>query len=148
MPLTRIDSSAAWHPILAAAAYRFAWFDGLNRFYIAAERWDDLSPHFILPPNLFDDFERATPADRQSAEARFAPPEPAPLPPPPPSLARRIARRLVRPLRRALGTDLRHDIAALRQDIARLGRAVEALAESRTPPAPPAPTDTVPRNPA
>jgi FkbM family methyltransferase len=37
LPLTQVDASAAWEPALLAARYRFAWFDGLNRFYIADE---------------------------------------------------------------------------------------------------------------
>lgn len=55
-PLTQEENAESWEGLLLAAGYRFAWFDGLNRFYIAGERWEDLSPHFRLPPNLFDDF--------------------------------------------------------------------------------------------
>ena len=50
----------AWDPDVLAADYRFAWFDGLNRFYIAVERWDDLAGHFKAPPNVFDNWVRAT----------------------------------------------------------------------------------------
>ena len=50
----------AWDPDVLAADYRFAWFDGLNRFYIAAERWDDLADHFNAPPNVLDNWVRAT----------------------------------------------------------------------------------------
>ena len=63
-----------WEPVLVSAGYRFAWFDGLNRFYIANERWESLSHAFTVPPNVFDDFILAT--DTQdlnriiSAEAR------------------------------------------------------------------------------
>jgi FkbM family methyltransferase len=56
LPLTRQETHAAWEPLLSAAGYRFAWFDGLNRFYIAEERHAALSPHFRLPPNCFDRF--------------------------------------------------------------------------------------------
>jgi FkbM family methyltransferase len=45
-----------WEPILLAAGYRFVWFDGLNRFYIAEEHVEELTPHFVLPPNVFDGF--------------------------------------------------------------------------------------------
>ena len=44
-----------WEPILVAADYRFVYFDGLNRFYIAAEH-EELAPAFAAPPNVFDDF--------------------------------------------------------------------------------------------
>jgi FkbM family methyltransferase len=47
---------AAWDPILVAADYRFVYFDGLNRFYIAAEH-AELAPAFSCPPNVFDDVE-------------------------------------------------------------------------------------------
>jgi FkbM family methyltransferase len=47
---------AAWDPILVAAAYRMVYFDGLNRFYIAAEH-EELAAAFAAPPNVFDDFE-------------------------------------------------------------------------------------------
>jgi FkbM family methyltransferase len=39
--------------ILLAARYEFAYFDGLNRFYIAAEH-PELKPAFSSPPNVFD----------------------------------------------------------------------------------------------
>ena len=47
---------AEWDPILVAADYRFIYFDGLNRFYIAAEH-GELAAAFASPPNVFDDFE-------------------------------------------------------------------------------------------
>ena len=43
-----------------AANYRFAYVDGLNRFYIAGEHWERLSPKFIMPPNVYDDFIRVS----------------------------------------------------------------------------------------
>jgi FkbM family methyltransferase len=47
---------AAWDPILVAADYRFVYFDGLNRFYIAAEH-EELAAAFSCPPNVFDQVE-------------------------------------------------------------------------------------------
>ncbi len=64
-PLTRAPTHAEWEDLLLAAEYRFAWFDGLNRFYIAAEREAALRPCFAAPPNVFDDFIR--PADTELA---------------------------------------------------------------------------------
>ena len=37
-PLTQQDVSAAWEPLALARGYEFAYFDGLNRFYVATER--------------------------------------------------------------------------------------------------------------
>ncbi|MDB5907148.1 MAG: FkbM family methyltransferase [Massilia sp.] len=45
-----------WDPILVAANYRFVYFDGLNRFYIAAEH-SELEAAFSCPPNVFDRVE-------------------------------------------------------------------------------------------
>lgn len=52
---TRRPAWEAWEPLLLRAEYRFAWFDGLNRFYVRSES-ADLLQHFRLPPNIFDEF--------------------------------------------------------------------------------------------
>lgn len=57
-PLSQVSSHEAWEPMLTRADYRFVYFDGLNRFYIAAER-NELAECFNAPPNCFDDFVRA-----------------------------------------------------------------------------------------
>ena len=56
VPLTQEENHAEWEPILIAADYRFVWFDGLNRFYVAKEHDAALSQHFRVPPNCFDRF--------------------------------------------------------------------------------------------
>jgi hypothetical protein len=71
-PLTQIDASAAWEPALLAARYRYAWFDGLNRFYLAGEHWDALSVHFRVPPNAHDDFVQRVAEARLQAELALA----------------------------------------------------------------------------
>lgn len=45
-----------WDPLVTAAGYRFVYFDGLNRFYIADEH-PELAAAFAAPPNVFDTFE-------------------------------------------------------------------------------------------
>lgn len=45
----------AWEPDLLAKRYRFAYFDGLNRFYVAEEH-QALASRLNLPPNWFDGF--------------------------------------------------------------------------------------------
>lgn len=42
-----------WDCILMAADYKFVYFDGLNRFYVAREH-AELEPAFSSPPNVFD----------------------------------------------------------------------------------------------
>ena len=73
-PLSTIPSHASWEPGLLEQGYRFAWFDGLNRFYVAEEQASALLPCFQTPPNVFDNFIRAADtvwADRiASAETR------------------------------------------------------------------------------
>jgi FkbM family methyltransferase len=44
-PLSEIDTSAQWEPLLKNAGYVFALFDGLNRYYVHPSR-KDLLPRF------------------------------------------------------------------------------------------------------
>lgn len=44
---------AAWDPLIVGAGYRFVYFDGLNRFYVADEH-AELAAAFAAPPNVFD----------------------------------------------------------------------------------------------
>lgn len=54
-PLTSESSSSDWESILLDCDYQFAYFDGLNRFYVAREH-ADLAAKLAVPPNVFDDF--------------------------------------------------------------------------------------------
>jgi len=54
-PLSTELTSDAWEHILLQARYQFAYFDGLNRFYVANE-CSDLAKSLAIPPNVFDDF--------------------------------------------------------------------------------------------
>ncbi len=58
-PMSTLETHAEWEFMLIDADYRFVWFDGLNRFYIAGEMHDALKAAFCTPPNVFDDFLRA-----------------------------------------------------------------------------------------
>lgn len=64
-PMSQEESHQTWEPVLIAARYRFAYADGLNRFYVSEERAEALLPAFQHPPNCFDDF---VPAGLQRAE--------------------------------------------------------------------------------
>jgi FkbM family methyltransferase len=55
---TLSPNHTGWEPVLLAANYHFVWFDGLNRFYVAAEHLGTLGPHFRTPLNPFDNFVR------------------------------------------------------------------------------------------
>ncbi len=55
MPMTQIESHMSWERLLIRRGYRFACFDGLNRFYVAhAHR--ELIDAFAIAPNVFDGF--------------------------------------------------------------------------------------------
>lgn len=47
-----------WEAILLSQAYHFVYFDGLNRFYVAAEHHSALAHALSKPPNFFDGFIR------------------------------------------------------------------------------------------
>jgi FkbM family methyltransferase len=44
-----------WENLVTGAGYRFAYFDGLNHYYVADEH-PELAAAFNAPPNVFDDF--------------------------------------------------------------------------------------------
>lgn len=71
LPLTQTASYDAWEHRLLDNDYLFVYFDGLNRFYVAAEKID-LQARFSAPPNFFDDFktESEFEALRELAELR------------------------------------------------------------------------------
>jgi FkbM family methyltransferase len=72
LPMVQIESHEAWDGILRQNGYRFAYADGLNRFYVAEERTAELLSAFKYPPNVFDDFVLAhhVLAEAQSACAQ------------------------------------------------------------------------------
>lgn len=56
VPNSREENYQRWEPLLLSAGYHFAYFDGLNRYYVAAEH-DELMAHFASPPNVFDNWK-------------------------------------------------------------------------------------------
>ncbi|HVE48310.1 MAG TPA: FkbM family methyltransferase [Casimicrobiaceae bacterium] len=48
----------SWEALLTSRSYVFVHFDGLNRFYVASEKVDELRESLSLPPNYFDRFVR------------------------------------------------------------------------------------------
>lgn len=55
-PRTSIPSHEVWEPALLEAGYEFCLFDGLSRFYVAAEHADRLRDRLKAPANSFDAF--------------------------------------------------------------------------------------------
>lgn len=56
IPNSQLESFSSWEQILFSNQYKFIYFDGLNRFYLSEEHYDELAHAFSLPPNIFDDF--------------------------------------------------------------------------------------------
>lgn len=151
-PLTGAHNSFEWEDLLADAGYVHAWFDGLNRFYLAEERHAALQHHFQVPPNPFDDFvvadyfaERhlreiqALASERlrriEHLEAQLATASAASPPAPPQRRIARLAYRLVRPIVRPLAWRLRSfllgsvidELAAIRAEQAAIRAQLEQL---------------------
>jgi FkbM family methyltransferase len=82
-PATNIPSYEHWEPLLLEADYLFAFFDGLNRYYVRAEE-RQLLPLLAVPVNVFDQYEiyeyqqqiqelrHTSEASRQSLETTLA----------------------------------------------------------------------------
>jgi FkbM family methyltransferase len=54
-PFTNVQNHADWEDILLSKEYVFAYFDGLNRFYVREES-KELLAAFSAPPHVFDGF--------------------------------------------------------------------------------------------
>lgn len=54
-PTTSIPSFGAWEPLLLEAGYQFAYFDGLNHFYVSDEH-AELKRFFSVPVNINDPY--------------------------------------------------------------------------------------------
>jgi len=55
LPNSRATNHGAWEHMVVGQGYRYAWFDGLNRYYVAEEH-ADLLAHLDIQPNVFDDY--------------------------------------------------------------------------------------------
>jgi len=68
-PNCTTTSHEKWEHLVTDHGYSFAYFDGLNRFYVANEV-GDLKEQLAVPPNFFDNFVRASEwAYKQKAES-------------------------------------------------------------------------------
>jgi hypothetical protein len=70
LPMTRTPCHQEWEPLLLAAGYIFAYFDGLNRFYVSREN-ADLLEHFHCPVNIFDHYVPVESARQQGVIDRL-----------------------------------------------------------------------------
>ena len=69
-PTTEIPAFEKWESLIVSADYQFAYFDGLNRFYVAKEH-SELLAAFHAPPNIFDHYVLSRQMDdQQKLEAK------------------------------------------------------------------------------
>jgi FkbM family methyltransferase len=73
LPNSRETNHEAWEALVTSQRYRFAWFDGLNRYYVADEHAELLAA-FGVQPNVFDAFishhlDKAWAANKRANEA-------------------------------------------------------------------------------
>lgn len=82
LPNSRETNHASWEHLVTSRRYRYAWFDGLNRYYVAEEH-AELLASFGIQPNVFDDYishhldkawaaNRAATASLEAAEEQAA----------------------------------------------------------------------------
>jgi FkbM family methyltransferase len=75
LPGLQVPSHMQWEPALLQSGYHMAYFDGVNRYYLAWEQRALLS-RLALPPNVWDHYERASERDAMARirelEARLA----------------------------------------------------------------------------
>lgn len=57
-PMSQRKTHCAWEHLIEALGYRFASFDGLNRYYVSSEHIE-LLDSLLTPANVFDDFTLA-----------------------------------------------------------------------------------------
>ncbi len=55
-PQSSEPSHHDWEPLLLGSGYQFTLFDGLSRFYLADEKWDELHEFLVAPANVLDRF--------------------------------------------------------------------------------------------
>lgn len=56
VPGSPTASHAAWEPLVLGSGYHLCLFDGLSRFYVSAEKMDELAGPLSYPVCVFDDF--------------------------------------------------------------------------------------------
>jgi FkbM family methyltransferase len=65
-PNETTETHGPWEPLILAADYRLCLFDGLSRYYVAAEHAEEFQHDLSYSPSVFDRVQ--TPLDREHAE--------------------------------------------------------------------------------
>ena len=71
LPNSRVQNHEFWEALVTDSGYKLAYFDGVNRYYIAIEH-EELLPNLSVQPNVFDNFVSARLMNAlESAEATW-----------------------------------------------------------------------------
>ncbi|OLL30301.1 hypothetical protein BTH42_17685 [Burkholderia sp. SRS-W-2-2016] len=65
IPMTSQMSVCSWQTHVEESSYKFAYFDGLNKYFVASEK-AELLEKFSAPPNVFDEY--VTVGEKQNEE--------------------------------------------------------------------------------
>ncbi|MCC8394908.1 FkbM family methyltransferase [Paraburkholderia sp. MMS20-SJTR3] len=65
IPMTSRLSDCSWQAHVEDSSYKFAYFDGLNKYFVASEK-AELLEKFAAPPNVFDEY--VTVGEKQNEE--------------------------------------------------------------------------------
>ena len=68
-PNSTTPSHQAWEPMVLAADYVFCLFDGLSRFYVSQERYDDLHQALSYPACVHDNYQPRRVAQLEATQA-------------------------------------------------------------------------------
>lgn len=70
-PNSTTASHQSWEPMVLAAGYVFCLFDGLSRFYVAQERYDELHQALSYPACIHDNYQPHRVVELEAAQARL-----------------------------------------------------------------------------
>ena len=65
-PKASATDDGDFEELILKADYRFVYLDALNRFYVASEQYERLRLAFSAPPNVYDQFVRASEVDARA----------------------------------------------------------------------------------
>ncbi|MET0965043.1 MAG: FkbM family methyltransferase [Nakamurella sp.] len=70
-PLSTTSSHQSWEPMVLAAGYVFCLFDGLSRFYVSQERYEELHQALSYPACIHDNYQPRRVVELEAAQARL-----------------------------------------------------------------------------
>jgi FkbM family methyltransferase len=71
IPNSNVSTASTWEKLLTDNDYKFVFFDGLNRFYVAREKAAIFAEVLSVPPNALDNFVRFTELEVREQRAQL-----------------------------------------------------------------------------